>query len=176
MIPHCIQYNKAQEDSNVYPDSKIHGANMGPTWVLLAPDEPHVGPMNLAIRVYLNMRIHQWTVRLLATVWWNTPLSSLWMLSVCVAEYYVTPLSSLWMLSVCVAEYYVQIMAMQDWHLIYLLRTHKLETVLTIKCDWLPEQNWSWHVSSNYTLTSKQFPTSILAWQGLIFLSINDSL
>ena len=27
-----------------------HGANMRPTWVLLAPDGPHVGPMNLAIR------------------------------------------------------------------------------------------------------------------------------
>ena len=32
------------------PDSKVHGAYMGPTWVLLAPDKPHVGPMNLAIR------------------------------------------------------------------------------------------------------------------------------
>ena len=32
------------------PDSKIHGPNMGPTWVLSAPDGPHVGPMNLAIR------------------------------------------------------------------------------------------------------------------------------
>ena len=32
------------------PDSKFHGANMGPTWVLSAPDGPHVGPMNLAIR------------------------------------------------------------------------------------------------------------------------------
>ena len=32
------------------PDSKIHGANMGLIWVLSAPDEPHVGPMNLAIR------------------------------------------------------------------------------------------------------------------------------
>ena len=31
-------------------DSKVHGANMGPTWVLLAPDGPHIGPMNLAIR------------------------------------------------------------------------------------------------------------------------------
>ena len=36
---------------NVYPDSKVHGANMGPTWVLSAPDGPHVGPMNPAIRV-----------------------------------------------------------------------------------------------------------------------------
>ena len=34
---------------NRIPDSKIHGANMGPTWVLSAPDWPHVGPMNLAI-------------------------------------------------------------------------------------------------------------------------------
>ena len=34
------------------PDSKVHGANMGPTWVLSAPDGPHVNPMNLAIGVY----------------------------------------------------------------------------------------------------------------------------
>ena len=31
-----------------YPDSKVHGANMGPTLVLSVPDGPHVGPMNLA--------------------------------------------------------------------------------------------------------------------------------
>ena len=30
--------------------NKVHGANMGPTWVLSAPDGPHDGPMNLAIR------------------------------------------------------------------------------------------------------------------------------
>ena len=34
-----------------YPDNNVHGTNMGPTWVLLAPDGPHVGPMNLAILV-----------------------------------------------------------------------------------------------------------------------------
>ena len=34
-----------------YPDNKVHGAKMGPTWVLSAPDGPHVGPMNLTIRV-----------------------------------------------------------------------------------------------------------------------------
>ena len=33
------------------PDSKVHGANMEPTWVLSAPDGPHVGLMNLATRV-----------------------------------------------------------------------------------------------------------------------------
>ena len=32
-------------------DSEVHGANIGLTWVLSAPDGPHVGPMNLAIRV-----------------------------------------------------------------------------------------------------------------------------
>ena len=31
-------------------DNKVHGANMGPTWVLSAPYGPHVGPTNLAIR------------------------------------------------------------------------------------------------------------------------------
>ena len=34
-------------DNIDYPDSKVHGANMGPTWVLSATD----GPMNFAIRV-----------------------------------------------------------------------------------------------------------------------------
>ena len=35
---------------DVTPDSKVHGANIGSTWVLSAPDGPHVGPMNFAIR------------------------------------------------------------------------------------------------------------------------------
>ena len=30
-------------------DSKIHVANIGPTWVLSAPDGPYAGPMNLII-------------------------------------------------------------------------------------------------------------------------------
>ena len=34
----------------IAPDSKVYGASMGPTWVLLAPDGPHVGSMNLVIR------------------------------------------------------------------------------------------------------------------------------
>ena len=33
------------------PDSKIHGANMGPIWDRHGPDGPHVGPMNFAIWV-----------------------------------------------------------------------------------------------------------------------------
>ena len=34
------------------PDSKVHGANMGPTWGRQDPGGPHVGPMNLAIWGY----------------------------------------------------------------------------------------------------------------------------
>ena len=43
----------ATESSHLqhYPDSKVRWANMGPSWVLLAPDGLHVGPKNLAIRV-----------------------------------------------------------------------------------------------------------------------------
>ena len=38
---------------NKYPDSKVHVANIGPTWVLSAQAGPHVGPVNLAIRVIM---------------------------------------------------------------------------------------------------------------------------
>ena len=34
-----------------FPDRKVHGANLRPTWVLSAPDGPHVGPMNFAMKV-----------------------------------------------------------------------------------------------------------------------------
>ena len=37
----------------VNPDSKVHGANMGPTWVLSAPGGPHGGLINLAIKGYI---------------------------------------------------------------------------------------------------------------------------
>ena len=32
-----------------YPDSKVHGANMGPIWDPQDPGGPHIGPMNIAI-------------------------------------------------------------------------------------------------------------------------------
>ena len=31
------------------PDSKVHGANMGPIWGRQDPGGPHVDPMNFAI-------------------------------------------------------------------------------------------------------------------------------
>ena len=44
-----------------YPESKVHRAKMGPTWVLSAPDGPHVGPMNLAIRAVIQKPLSQET-------------------------------------------------------------------------------------------------------------------
>ena len=48
-ISRLFSCNVSAEYYDVIPDSKVRGANMGPTWVLSAPDGPHVGPMSLAI-------------------------------------------------------------------------------------------------------------------------------
>ena len=45
----------------LYPDSKVHGANMGPIWVLSAPDGPQVVPINLAIRVCISRHTSTFT-------------------------------------------------------------------------------------------------------------------
>ena len=53
LIGPCIHMGIASELTPVakqIPDCKVLGANMGPTWGLSAPDGPHVGPTNLAIR------------------------------------------------------------------------------------------------------------------------------
>ena len=60
------------------PDRKVHGANMGPTWVLSAPDTPHVGPTNLAIRV---------THRFINPILWN-PYHSKWTYLVKLGQYH----------------------------------------------------------------------------------------
>ena len=49
LLKKCVHYTCMSGIMHI-PDSKVHGANMGPTWGLSAPDGPHVGPMNLAIR------------------------------------------------------------------------------------------------------------------------------
>ena len=46
--------NKEVQTNN----SKVHGANMGPTWDMSAPDGPHVGPKNLAIWVTVSVQMH----------------------------------------------------------------------------------------------------------------------
>ena len=49
MVYSFTNLKKKAQHINI-PDSKVHGAIMGPTWVMSVPDGPHVGPMNLAIR------------------------------------------------------------------------------------------------------------------------------
>ena len=36
----------------LFPDSKVHGANMRPIWGRQDPDGPHVGPVNFVIWDY----------------------------------------------------------------------------------------------------------------------------
>ena len=48
----CYTWLISHKRYTIYPDNKIHGANMGLTRALSAPDGPHVGLMNLANRVY----------------------------------------------------------------------------------------------------------------------------
>ena len=54
----CVWFISQNLKNNInlhtYPDSKVHVAHIGPTWALSAPGRPHVGPMNLVIRVELN--------------------------------------------------------------------------------------------------------------------------
>ena len=41
---------------NMYPDGKVHGANMGSIWGRQDPGGPHVGPMSFAIWVDVGAR------------------------------------------------------------------------------------------------------------------------
>ena len=43
------QYDKRNGFKCNNPDNKIHGAIMGPTWVLSAPGGPHVGPKGILL-------------------------------------------------------------------------------------------------------------------------------
>ena len=67
-----------------YPDSKVNGANMGPTWVLSAPYGPHVGPMNLAIADmfdiwYLTLHIIKRQKKAnKTTMWWFNDCNLSW--------------------------------------------------------------------------------------------------
>ena len=51
------------ERSLNFPDSKVHGANMGPIWGRQEPGGPHVGPMNFAIWVLIKKyQITSWEI------------------------------------------------------------------------------------------------------------------
>ena len=51
MSSSCILRSLCASSWYAVPDSKVHGANMGPIWGRQDPDGPHVGPMNFAIWV-----------------------------------------------------------------------------------------------------------------------------
>ena len=52
MIRTCVNRGmRVSKTLGTYPDSKVHGANMGPTWGRQDPGGPYVGHMNLAIWV-----------------------------------------------------------------------------------------------------------------------------
>ena len=52
LLQHGQFYPKySQASPHNYPDSKVHGANMGPIWGRQDPGGPHVGPMKFAIWV-----------------------------------------------------------------------------------------------------------------------------
>ena len=61
--------------THLYPDNKVHGANIGPNWVLSAPVGPYAGPMNLAIRVYI-LNMSERNDRVVCTAAYVTCLSS----------------------------------------------------------------------------------------------------
>ena len=50
---HTLSFKKIY--LKMYPDSKVHGANMGPIWDRKDPGRPQVGPMNFAILVVRKM-------------------------------------------------------------------------------------------------------------------------
>ena len=54
------------DGTSAIPDSKVHGANMGPIWGWQDPGGPHVGPMSFAI----------WDVKATAGVMDPTPNGS----------------------------------------------------------------------------------------------------
>ena len=55
----CTYVNTSIRQGNM-PDSKVHGADMGPIWGRQDPGGTHVGPMNFAIcDVYLGGFISQ---------------------------------------------------------------------------------------------------------------------
>ena len=64
----------SQKDSkdSTNPDSKLHGADMGPIWVRQGPGGPHVGPINFAfweVCIMLQSLIVSATILWLKLLW-----------------------------------------------------------------------------------------------------------
>ena len=68
-VPCNAMLDTAPMKTKHIPDNKIHGANMGPTWVLSSPDGPMLAPWTLLSGIYCNI----WMTCLL----WLTPFLDL---------------------------------------------------------------------------------------------------
>ena len=60
--------------TEIYPDSKVYGANMEPTWVLSAPGGPHVGPIWLLHWHWGNSMIDPMSVKYPEWYGWSWPV------------------------------------------------------------------------------------------------------
>ena len=56
--PYPVIYN-AIIHTEQHPDSKFHGANMGPIWGRQDPGGPHVGPMDYAVWAVTMVQLQQ---------------------------------------------------------------------------------------------------------------------
>ena len=63
-----INKTRVNPCTNFDPDSKAHGFNMGPIWVLSVPDGPHVGPMDFAIWGVISLSPSAYTLVRSATI------------------------------------------------------------------------------------------------------------
>ena len=77
LMTDCIQrFILCKQNKVAYPDSKVHGASMGPTWGPQDPGGPNVGPINLDIWVYtsnawwdryrISIKIHKYSLYYMA--------------------------------------------------------------------------------------------------------------
>ena len=81
-----VKVNHLPETSGT-PDSKVHGANMGPTWVLSAPDGPMLAPLTLLSgRSFNTMACGQLLVCVILVLVLRTRRHVLYLLSIFVVD------------------------------------------------------------------------------------------
>ena len=93
--PHARLYDYMHSSMcmrQLIPDSNVHGVNKGPTWILSAPDGPHVGP---------------WT--LLSGIHWKPPVVTAPALSSLVAPWVATTTTSAATKAAVLAPWWLQI-------------------------------------------------------------------
>ena len=74
----------------IFSLSGVHGVNMGPTWVLSAPDGPHVCPTNLAIRVAIICRLIAVMTQTYINQTWSITVPLWWGFKSVIPLYFVT--------------------------------------------------------------------------------------